>query len=42
MNITASAVLRSCRRFLEAQRETVLRDYGEGYKYVTAALAKLN
>jgi RNA polymerase sigma-70 factor, ECF subfamily len=37
VNITASAVLRAIGRFPEAQRETVLLVYGEGYSYAEAA-----
>ena len=37
MNITASAVLRAIGRLPEAQRETVLLVYGEGYTYAEAA-----
>jgi RNA polymerase sigma-70 factor, ECF subfamily len=37
MNITASAVLRAIGRLPEAQRETVLLVYGEGYSYAEAA-----
>jgi RNA polymerase sigma-70 factor, ECF subfamily len=37
MNITASAVLRAIDRLPEAQRETVLLVYGEGYSYAEAA-----
>ena len=36
-NITASAVLRAIGRLPEAQRETVLLVYGEGYSYAEAA-----
>jgi RNA polymerase sigma-70 factor, ECF subfamily len=39
MNITASAVLRAIDRLPEAQRETVLLVYGEGYSYAEAAAA---
>ena len=39
MNITASAVLRAIDRLPEAQRETVLLVYGEGYRYGEAAAA---
>jgi RNA polymerase sigma-70 factor (ECF subfamily) len=39
MNITASAVLREISRLPEAQRETVLLVYGEGYSYAEAAAA---
>jgi len=39
MNITASAVLRAIDRLPEAQRETVLLVYGEGYSYAEAASA---
>ena len=39
MNITASAVLRAIGRLPEAQRETVLLVYGEGYSYAEAAAA---
>jgi RNA polymerase sigma-70 factor, ECF subfamily len=39
MNITASAVLRAIGRLPEAQRETVLLVYGEGYSYAEAASA---
>jgi RNA polymerase sigma-70 factor, ECF subfamily len=38
-NITASAVLRAIDRLPEAQRETVLLVYGEGYSYAEAAAA---
>ena len=38
MNITASAVLRAIDRLPEAQRETVLLVYGEGYSYAEAAV----
>jgi RNA polymerase sigma-70 factor, ECF subfamily len=37
MNVTASAVLRAIGRLPEAQRETVLLVYGEGYSYAEAA-----
>jgi RNA polymerase sigma-70 factor, ECF subfamily len=37
MNTTASAVLRAIDRLPEAQRETVLLVYGEGYSYAEAA-----
>jgi RNA polymerase sigma-70 factor (ECF subfamily) len=37
MNITASAVLRAVDRLPEAQRETILLVYGEGYSYAEAA-----
>jgi RNA polymerase sigma-70 factor (ECF subfamily) len=37
VNITASAVLRATGRLPEAQRETVLLVYGEGYSYAEAA-----
>ncbi len=37
MNITASAVLRAIGRLPEAQRETILLVYGEGYSYAEAA-----
>jgi RNA polymerase sigma-70 factor (ECF subfamily) len=37
MNITASAVLKAVGRLPEAQRETVLLVYGEGYTYAEAA-----
>ena len=37
MNITASAVLRAIDRLPEAQRETVLLVYGEGYSYAETA-----
>jgi RNA polymerase sigma-70 factor, ECF subfamily len=37
MNITASAVLKAIGRLPEAQRETVLLVYGEGYTYAEAA-----
>jgi RNA polymerase sigma-70 factor, ECF subfamily len=36
-NITASAVLRAIDRLPEAQRETILLVYGEGYSYAEAA-----
>jgi RNA polymerase sigma-70 factor, ECF subfamily len=39
MNITASAVLRAIDRIPEAQRETVLLVYAEGYSYAEAATA---
>ena len=39
MNITAAAVLRAIDRLPEAQRETVLLVYGEGYRYAEAAAA---
>jgi RNA polymerase sigma-70 factor, ECF subfamily len=39
MNITASAVLTAIGRLPEAQRETILLVYGEGYKYAEAAAA---
>ena len=39
MNITASAVLRAIGRLPEAQRETILLVYGEGYRYAEAAVA---
>jgi RNA polymerase sigma-70 factor (ECF subfamily) len=39
MNITASAVLRAIDLLPEAQRETVLLVYGEGYSYAEAAAA---
>jgi RNA polymerase sigma-70 factor, ECF subfamily len=39
MNITAAAVLRTIDRLPEAQRETVLLVYGEGYSYAEAAAA---
>ena len=39
MNITASAVLREIGRLPEAQRETILLVYGEGYSYAEAAAA---
>jgi RNA polymerase sigma-70 factor, ECF subfamily len=39
MNITASAVLRAIGRLPEAQRETILLVYGEGYSYAEAAAA---
>jgi RNA polymerase sigma-70 factor, ECF subfamily len=38
-NITASAVLRAIDQLPEAQRETVLLVYGEGYSYAEAAEA---
>jgi RNA polymerase sigma-70 factor (ECF subfamily) len=38
-NITASAVLRAIDQLPEAQRETVLLAYGEGYTYAEAAEA---
>ena len=37
MNITASTVLRAVGRLPEAQRETILLVYGEGYSYAEAA-----
>jgi RNA polymerase sigma-70 factor (ECF subfamily) len=37
MNITASAVLRAISRLPEAQRETILLVYAEGYSYAEAA-----
>src|ERR1700677_5340147 len=37
MNITASAVVRAIDRLPEAQRETILLVYGEGYSYAEAA-----
>ena len=37
MNITASAVLRAIGRLSEAQRETLLLVYAEGYSYAEAA-----
>jgi RNA polymerase sigma-70 factor, ECF subfamily len=37
MNITASAVLRAMGRLPEAQRETLLLVYAEGYSYAEAA-----
>ena len=37
MNITASAVLRAIGRLPEAQRETLLLVYAEGYSYAEAA-----
>ena len=37
MNITASVVLRAVEQLPEAQRETVLLVYGEGYTYAEAA-----
>jgi RNA polymerase sigma-70 factor (ECF subfamily) len=39
MNITTSQVLRAIDRLPEAQRETVLLVYGEGYSYAEAAAA---
>ena len=39
MNITAAAVLRAIDRLPEAQRETVLLVYGEGYSYAEVATA---
>jgi RNA polymerase sigma-70 factor, ECF subfamily len=39
MNTTASAVLRAIGLLPEAQRETVLLVYGEGYSYAEAAAA---
>ena len=39
MNITASAVLRAIGRLPEAQRETILLVYSEGYSYAEAAAA---
>jgi RNA polymerase sigma-70 factor (ECF subfamily) len=39
MNITAAAVLRAIDRLPEAQRETILLVYGEGYSYAEAAVA---
>ena len=39
MNITAAAVLRAIDRLPEAQRETILLVYGEGYSYAEAAAA---
>jgi RNA polymerase sigma-70 factor, ECF subfamily len=39
MNITASAVLRAIDGLPEAQRETMLLVYGEGYSYAEAAAA---
>jgi RNA polymerase sigma-70 factor, ECF subfamily len=39
MNTTASAVLRAIDQLPEAQRETVLLVYGEGYSYAEAAAA---
>jgi RNA polymerase sigma-70 factor, ECF subfamily len=38
-NITASTVLRAIARLPEAQRETVLLVYAEGYSYAEAAVA---
>ena len=38
-NTTASAVLRAISRLPEAQRETILLVYGEGYSYAEAAAA---
>jgi RNA polymerase sigma-70 factor, ECF subfamily len=38
-NITASAVLRAIGRLPEAQRETILLVYAEGYSYAEAATA---
>jgi RNA polymerase sigma-70 factor (ECF subfamily) len=38
-NITASAVLRAIGALPEAQRETILLVYGEGYSYAEAAAA---
>ena len=38
-NITAAAVLRAIDRLPEAQRETILLVYGEGYSYAEAAAA---
>ena len=38
-NITANAVLRAIDRLPEAQRETILLVYGEGYSYAEAAVA---
>jgi RNA polymerase sigma-70 factor, ECF subfamily len=38
-NTTASAVLRAINQLPEAQRETVLLVYGEGYSYAEAAAA---
>ena len=37
MNITVSVVLRAIDRLPEAQRETVLLVYAEGYSYAEAA-----
>ena len=37
MNITASAVLRAMGRLPDAQRETLLLVYAEGYSYAEAA-----
>ena len=39
MNITAAAVLRAIDRLPQAQRETILLVYGEGYSYAEAAAA---
>ncbi len=39
VNITASAVLRAIDRLPEAQRETILLVYAEGYSYAEAAAA---
>jgi len=39
LNITAAAVLRAIDRLPEAQRETILLVYGEGYSYADAAAA---
>jgi RNA polymerase sigma-70 factor, ECF subfamily len=39
MNITAAVVLRAIDRLPEAQRETILLVYGEGYSYAEAAVA---
>ncbi len=39
MNITAAAVLRAIDQLPEAQRETILLVYGEGYRYAEAAAA---
>jgi RNA polymerase sigma-70 factor (ECF subfamily) len=39
VNITAAAVLTAINRLPEAQRETVLLVYGEGYTYAEAAAA---
>jgi RNA polymerase sigma-70 factor, ECF subfamily len=39
MNITASTVLRAVGRLPEAQRETILLVYSEGYSYAEAAAA---